>query len=232
MFIASPIALVAFVRFEARLFARGGDALVALHLLRNYAFPIGLVMALAFYMLSSFYLTFAVYLQSGLNETPLAAGLATLPFATGFFAGSLASSYVMQRLGVRALTLGFALQVLGFGAVMLSVGKVVPQSLDLGLVCGGLGFGTVMPSVIKAVIGSIDQRHAGLASGIMISTFQVGAALGVAIIGGVFYSALGAQPDADAYAHAFTLALGCNVALLALGGVLSLWLPGDRQQAG
>ena len=76
-------------------------------------------MALAFYMLSSFYLTFAVYLQSGLHETPLAAGLATLPFATGFFVASLVSSYVMQFLGVRALTLGFALQVLGFGVVML-----------------------------------------------------------------------------------------------------------------
>jgi len=98
-----------------------------------------------------------------------------------------------------------------------------------GLICGGLGFGTVMPSVIKAVIGSIEARHAGLASGIMISTFQIGAALGVAIIGGVFYGALGARQDAEAYAHAFTLALGCNVALLALGGVLSLWLPGERK---
>ena len=86
-----------------------------------------------------------------------------------------------------------------------------------------------MPSVIKAVIGGIDQRHAGLASGIMISTFQIGAALGVAIIGGIFYSALGARPDPEACAHAFVLALGCDVALLALGGGLSLWLP-DREQ--
>jgi MFS family permease len=180
-------------------------------------------------MLSSFYLTFAVYLQSGLRISPLAAGLATLPFAIGYFASSLASSYLMQWLGVRALTLGFVLQILGFGLVIVSVGKLVPQSLTIGLVCGGLGFGIVMPSVIKAVIGSIDQRHAGLASGMMISTFQIGAALGVAIIGGVFYSALGARQDPNAYAHAFTLALGCNVALLALGGVLSLFLPHERQ---
>jgi EmrB/QacA subfamily drug resistance transporter len=232
MLVASPFALMAFARYEGRVSARGGDPLVALHLLRNSAFVIGLVMALAFYMLSSFYLTFAVYLQSGLHETPLAAGLATLPFATGFFVSSLVSSYVMQWLGVRALTLGFALQVLGFGVVMLSVSKILPPSLEIGLICSGLGFGTVMPSVIKAVIGSIDPRHAGLASGIMISTFQVGAALGVAIIGGVFYSTLGMRQDPDAYAHAFTLALGCNVALLALGGVLSLWLPGEQQAAG
>jgi EmrB/QacA subfamily drug resistance transporter len=232
MLVASPFALMIFSRHEARLSARGGDPLIALDLLRNGAFVIGLIMALAFYMLSSFYLTFAVYLQSGLHESPLAAGLAMLPFATGFFVASLISPYVMQRLGVRTLTLGFALQVLGFGVVILWVGKILPQNLEIGLVCGGLGFGTVMPSVIKAVIGSIDQRHAGLASGMVISTFQIGAALGVAIIGGVFYSALGTRQDPDAYAHAFTLALGCNVVLLVLGGVLSLWLPSERRAAG
>ena len=105
MLVASPIALVAFIRFEARLSARGGDPLVALSLFRNGGFAIGLVMALFFYTLSSFYLTFAVYLQSGLHRSPLEAGLATLPFAVGYFASSLASSHVMQRLGVRALTL-------------------------------------------------------------------------------------------------------------------------------
>jgi EmrB/QacA subfamily drug resistance transporter len=224
MLVASPFALMAFIRFEARMSKRGGDPLVALHLLRNSAFAIGLVMALAFYMLSSFYLTFAVYLQNGLHETPLAAGIATLPFAAGFLVASLVSSYVMLWLGVRALTLGFAFQVLGFGIVMLAVGNILPRGLTIGLICGGLGFGTVMPSVIKAVIGSIDQHHAGLASGIMISTFQIGAALGVAIIGGVFYSALGTQQETETYAHAFTLALGCNVALLAFAGVLSLSL--------
>jgi MFS family permease len=150
-------------------------------------------------------------------------------FATGFFVASLGSSYIMQRLGVRALTLGFALQVLGFGAVTLSVGEVIPSNLRIGLVCAGLGFGTVMPSVIKSVIGSLDPRYAGLASGIMISTFQIGAALGVAIIGGIFYSMLGTRPDPDAYAHAFVAALGCNVALLACAGWLSMWLPDEQR---
>jgi EmrB/QacA subfamily drug resistance transporter len=222
MLVASAASLVAFVRFEARLSARGGDALVELALFRNGSFVIGLAMALAFYMLSSFYLTFAVYLQNGLHKSPLQAGLATLPFACGFFAGSLASSRVMQRLGSQTLTIGFVLQVLGFGAVMVAIGEAFPALLPIGLVVAGLGFGTVMPSLIEAVIGGLDQRYAGLASGIFISTFQIGAALGVAIIGGIFYSALGMNPDPDAYAQAFTLGLGCNVVLLAASAVLSL----------
>ncbi|HZP99844.1 MAG TPA: MFS transporter, partial [Reyranella sp.] len=112
MLAACPVALMAFVRFQARLSARGGDPLVALSLFRSSSFVAGLVMALAFYMLSSFYLTFAVYLQSGRHLSPIDAGLATLPFAFGYFISSLASSPIMQRLGVRALTLGLVLQIL------------------------------------------------------------------------------------------------------------------------
>jgi EmrB/QacA subfamily drug resistance transporter len=224
MLVACPVALLAFVRFEARLSAGGGDPLVALSLFRNSAFVAGLVMALAFYMQSSFYLTFAVYLQSGLHRSAMEAGIASLPFAVGFFVSSLFSSPVMQRLGIRALTLGFLLEILGFGLVVLAVTQVLPNDLEIGLVGAGLGFGIVMPSVIKAVLGGVDQRHAGLASGVVISTLQIGAALGVAIVGGVFYRALGSDQTAGAYAHAFALALGCNIALITLAALLSLWL--------
>jgi hypothetical protein len=82
-----------------------------------------------------------------------------------------------------------------------------------------------MPSVIKAVIGRVDPRHAGLASGIVISTFQVGAALGVAVIGGIFFSLVETGEGAGVYTRAFEWSLGCNIALLALAGVLSLGLP-------
>lgn len=228
MLVACPIALLAFVRFEARLSARGGDPLVALSLFRNSMFVAGLVMALAFYMHSSFYLTFAVYLQSGLHRSPMEAGIATLPFAIGYFVSSLFSAPVMHRLGIRALTLGFFLEILGFGLVLLTVIQALPDDLEIGLIGAGLGFGIVMPSVIKAVLGGVDQRHAGLASGMVISTLQIGAALGVAIVGGIFYRALGSDQTVGAYAHAFALALGCNIALIALAALLSVWLAADQ----
>jgi hypothetical protein len=49
----------------------------------------------------------------------------------------------------------------------------------------------------------------------------------VFVIGSVFYSALGAGLDINAYSRAFTIAMGCNVGLLVIGGLLSLWLPGN-----
>ncbi|WJR80848.1 MFS transporter [Bradyrhizobium sp. NP1] len=223
MLATSPAALAFFVNFERRLGQRGGSPLVELSLFRQKRFTTGIVMAFAFYMQNAFFLTFSVYLQNGLHLTPMDAGIATLPYVSGSFVASLASSYLMQRLGPYALTLGFALQALGFALLMLAVASILPAGRDAGLVGAGMGFGIIMPSVIKAVVGGVDPRHAGLASGVVISALQIGSALGIAVIGGVFYGALGPSQTSAAYvyAHAFALALGCVVAVLVLGGALS-----------
>ncbi|KVQ28115.1 MFS transporter [Burkholderia cepacia] len=229
MLVGAPFAFVLFVRFEKRLAARGGAPLVEFALFREAGFAVGVAMAFALYMLSSFYLTFSVYLQGGLHLSPLQAGLETLPYAVAYFLASLASAHVVQRLGKFALTIGFALQVIGFGVTLLAVAGTLASGRHAGLAVAGLGFGTVMPSVIKAVIGGVAPKHAGLASGIVISTFQIASALGVAIIGGVFYAELGTSHGPAAFGHAFAVALGCNVVLLAVGGVLSLFLPDQRR---
>ena len=229
MLVAAPIAFALFVRFETRLAASGRSPLVDFGLFRETGFAVGVAMAFTLYTLSSFYLTFSVYLQAGLQRSPLQAGLAMLPYAIAYFLASLASAQVMLRLGKFALTVGFALQVVGFGVALLAVAGTLSSGLYIGLAIAGLGFGTVMPLAIKAVIGGVAPKHAGLASGIVISTFQIASALGVAIIGGVFYSELDAGRGVVAFAHALTVALGCNVALLAMGGVLSLFLPDQRR---
>lgn len=225
---ASPLSLAAFVRFERRLSALGGSPLVEFKLFREPGFAVGVAMALVFYMLSAFYLTFSVYLQAGEGLAPLAAALRTLPFGVGYFAASFAAAAIMRRLGPRALTLGFGIQVAGFTAAALSVAGLIPYALEPSLAAAGAGFGVVMPSVISAVISRIDPRHAGLASGVVMSTFQVGSALGIAIIGGIFFTLVDAGTGPATYARAFSVALGVNVALLAIGGVLSLWLPVHR----
>lgn len=231
LLLASPVTLFAFVEFERRLLARGGSPLVDITLFWDSGFTMGIAMALLFYMLSAFYLTFSVYLQGGLHLTPLDAGLQALPFGIGYFLASFAAAGIMQQRGPRALTLGFVVQVLGFATLALTVVGALPIPLSFGLATAGVGFGIVMPSVIKAVIGGIDERHAGLASGVVITTFQIGAALGVATVGGVFFSVLGVRQELAFYAHAFAIALGCNVALLAIASLLSLWLPGNEKSS-
>lgn len=216
-----PFALVAFLAYERALTARGGSPLVDLALFKVPGFATGVIMAFLYYMLSAFYLAYSVYMQEGLSLNPLEAGLRMLPFGLGYFLASFAAARLMQQLGTRALTLGFLIQVLGFSALIGAIMADTRQSAEIALAVAGVGYGIVMPSVIKAVIGHVEPRHAGLASGLVISTFQIGAALGVAIIGGVFYSVLGTAPTMASYKHAFVAALGCNAALLAVGACLS-----------
>jgi MFS family permease len=147
------------------------------------------------------------------------------PLGIGYFLASLAAASIMERFGSRALTLAFAIQMLGFGVAILTISVILASGFAIGLFIAGLGFGIAMPSIIKAVISGIDPRHAGLASGIVISSLQIGGAVGIALVGGVFFNALGDGGGLTAYAHAFSVAAGCNIALMAVGGVLSLWLP-------
>jgi len=224
------IALLGFIRYETHLSAKGLDPLVEFALFRSRRFSLGILMGLVFYMLSAFYLTFSLYLQAGLHNTPLQAGLAMLPFAVSFFFSSVVSSPTTRRLKAYALPAGFALQVIGFG-ILAVCARYQLRAIDEGLACAGIGYGIVMPGIIKAVIGDIDERHAGLAAGMVMTALQIGSALGVAIVGGAFYATLGARTDIQGYAHAFSDAMALNVMLLALGCILSLFLPNETRVA-
>jgi predicted MFS family arabinose efflux permease len=184
MLIASIFALIAFIRFGQRLVRRGGSPLVDLSLFRERGFGIGVAMAFVYYMMGSFYLAASLYLQGGMRLTAVDAGMRMLPVGIGYFLASFAAARILHRLGPRALTLGFAIQMLGLVAAIMAVSGILAGGFGMGLLIAGIGFGISMPSIIKAVISDIDQRHAGLASGIVMYSLQIGGAVGVAIVGG------------------------------------------------
>lgn len=227
--LGASLALFAlFLRFEARVARRDGTPLVDVSLLRHGNFMLAIVVTLGFYLTSAFMFTFAVYLQ-GLGRDPLHTGLATLPFTVGYLLASITAAAVMRSLGRAALPLSLAAQAAGFALLIGAVKNQLPV-LEAALALAGVGFGIAFPSLMRAALGSVDARHAGLASGMVITALQISAALGVAVIGGVFYSVLGTGRDASSYAHAFTTALGCNVAALAVITLLSARL-GHRHTA-
>jgi MFS family permease len=87
--------------------------------------------------------------------------------------------------------------------------------LEPVLLIMGLGQGTAMPSLIRTVIDRVDPRWSGLASGLVNATLQIGAALSVAVIGGLFFARL--QAGADDIGAAFSLSLICIAAALTVG---------------
>ncbi|BBU31987.1 hypothetical protein BTHE68_57210 (plasmid) [Burkholderia sp. THE68] len=116
-----------------------------------------------------------------------------MPFALGFLAGPLTSPAVVQRIGARVLTLGFALLACGFAVTGCAATRSALLDLPFyaGLVFAGIGQGLILPSMVRIVLAESEPQKAGLAAGVAASTLQIGAAFGTAAIGGVFFGALG-----------------------------------------
>jgi predicted MFS family arabinose efflux permease len=83
--------------------------------------------------------------------------------------------------------------------------------------------GLAIPTMVRVIVERVAPVHAGLVGGMFNSTLQVSAAVGIAVIGGLFFTALGARTDPAAITHAFAITLfaiaACHIggALLAIG---------------
>ncbi|MFC0696771.1 MFS transporter [Paraburkholderia humisilvae] len=233
MFALSVPVFALFIVVEQRIVRAGGFPLVDLRLFRNPAFSIGLVVAFLFYCNSAFFLTYGIYLQTGLHWTPLEAGLAIMPFAVGFVVGPLTSPAVVARIGTHVLTLGFALLAAGFTVTGWAALRHTEPGLVFyaGLVGAGIGHGLVFPSVMRVVLSEVVPEKAGLASGVVNTTLQIGAAFGIAAISGVFFGIVQGHETPQGYARAFEGSLSINAMLLAGCVVLSVMLVRHQQRA-
>jgi MFS family permease len=227
----SPLLGLAFWRYEHRLVARGGNPLVHPHAFREPGLLRGLTATLVFYSMASFFLIFPMYEEFGLGYGARAAGLAFLPFGAGFLAGSQFARFAAARLGALAASAGMATTALGMLALALLVRRHASLGVEPVLLLMGMGQGTAMPVMIRTVIDRVDARWSGLASGLVNATLQIGAALSVAVIGGLFFSRLGAAANLDSIGAAFSLSLVCIAAALAFGAAAIAGLRRGRAAA-
>ena len=213
----APVLGAVFWSYEKRLVARGGNPLVHPDAFREPGLLRGLTAVVVFYAMASFFLIFPLYEELGLGASARTAGLAFLPFGVGFLAGSQFARVASARLGALAASAGMGVTALA----MLTLAALVRAHANLGLepvlLAMGLGQGTAMPAMIRAVIDRVDVRWSGLASGLVNATLQIGAALSVAVIGGLFFAVAGPAPTLATLGDAFGLALVCIAAALSVG---------------
>lgn len=126
---------------------------------------------------------------------------------------------------------------LGTGGLLLAVqlagAELTTWTLLPGLIITGLGLGLVAPTLIDVVLTGVDPRDAGTASGALNTALQLGAAIGVTLIGVIFFGALpdGAAQAADpgpGYADAMTSALWYAAGIAILSALAMLLLPKTR----
>lgn len=227
-----------FFVYQNSLRRRGGSPLVDLALFHERAFSVGLATTLTYYSaMTSFFLIFALYLQQGQLLDPLQSGLVFLPAGVGFFAASLQAGKMAKRLGRQTLAVGALAVGAGYALQALTVHEIGATGaiawISPGLLIAGYGMGTVMAPLISLVLMNISPQYAAAASGVLSTAMQIGNALGVAIVGIVFYNALGTSPTPAALPHAFVISILLLVAFTVAVAVLVQFLtarPAKAQQ--
>jgi DHA2 family multidrug resistance protein-like MFS transporter len=129
------------------------------------------------------YLT-SVYLQSVTGRTPLAAAVLGIPMAIAVFVCSVGGARVGHRFGARA-TFVFALLASAAGNLML-LGVGAHDGLGwylAGSTIAGVGYGLAFTLVSEVSVSSVPPERAGSAVGISETSFELGNALGLALLG-------------------------------------------------
>jgi EmrB/QacA subfamily drug resistance transporter len=185
-----------------------------------------LSVTLAFFSLAASLFFLTQYLQGVLGLGALETGLRFIPIAVGIVLAASISARLTARFGAGIVTaLGLALTAAGL-ALMSTVGTTATD-LHVGavlfVIAGGIGI-AITPST-DAIMGALPREQFGLGSAVNDTTREVGAAMGVAVLGSVFAGGYGASmtdavrglPEAAAAAARDSLA-AAGVVAAQLGG--------------
>lgn len=231
---AGVLVLAAFVVQQVRRERRTGSALLPMRLFSDRGFSAGLVTQGAFQgALAGFALVLTVYVQTGLGWSAIHAGLTLLPFSLGAFVGTAVSVPLGMKLGKVVMVTGAGLQSVATVWVLATVraraDALATWSLVPALLVAGIGLGLLVVPLADVALATIPTDEAGAASGAYGTVQQVGAALGVAVIGTVFFSVVGTSYDVGSLRSGLVAACWVAAAGYALAAVASLLLPSRAQ---
>ncbi|WP_066927889.1 MFS transporter [Streptomyces sp. NBRC 110611] len=179
-----------------------------------------------FGMFALFYVN-AQFLQYVKGYSPLQTGWAIVPLAFGMMA--------MTRYGLRWAQRAGEAPAVGAGLVLIAAGLLLLSTADAGtpyprylvfLLMLSAGAGLAMPILSQAIVASVPPRRAGMGSGLQGAARELGAALGIAVVGTVLsvrFTAGTGDGTAAAAAFADAAALGYRIAagvVLVLGTVV------------
>jgi EmrB/QacA subfamily drug resistance transporter len=217
---AGAALLGAFVVWERR---HKGDPLIEPRLLANRTYTSGAAVVLAFFgAFGGLVLCLSLFTQLGEGFSPIHAGLALIPMVLGMLAGMGLGMVVVGRLGRRLLHLGVAVVAAGTVGLALTVtgaDSVSAWEMAPSLVVIGIGFGASIGQLFDFIQAGVGMDEVGSASGVLEATQQLAGALGVAILGTIFFSAFGDHLPTDALA---ITAWACLVPLAAAFGLIFL----------
>lgn len=208
----------------------GRAPLVPPSLFRDRGYLAGAVTVFAFFSaIAAFFLIVTIYLQVGLRFSPLHAALALLPFSIAAFVASGASVPLVDKLGKWLVLVGLLAMAGATAWVGQSVDAHGDQLASSGLVgpmiLGGAGLALAVVPLFDVALAGADVRAAGAASGVLGTFDQIGSALGIAVVGVVFFGAIAGDFSSVSVREALLLGLRVPVVGLVVAAFASLLLP-------
>ncbi|MEU8775988.1 MFS transporter [Streptomyces sp. NPDC048606] len=130
------------------------------------------------------------YLQLVLELSPLETGLRLLPLTFAAMAAGATGSYTLQRVGPRAMvSLGFVLTASAVVLLTLMGQQDRPVLLTVGFVLLGFGLQTTLFAAYESMLSEAPAETAGGAASIGETSYQLGAGMGIALLGSVMNAA-------------------------------------------
>ncbi|AWI32783.1 MFS transporter [Streptomyces tirandamycinicus] len=206
-----------FVRHQRARAREGRPALLPLGLFSVPVFAYGVLLNFLLYTATvPFAVVLALYLQDEAGLSSAEAGLAFTPAAVAIAVGSRIAVPLRARFGDGVLVSSAALIALGLAAApaaaALGGGGASLALLLAGMAVYGVGNGMIVPLLTGAVMSRVPPRDAGAGAGVLATTQQLAAALGIALVGIVLY-----PPSAELpLRYPAAMAAGVAVAVLAV----------------
>ncbi|HYZ98340.1 MAG TPA: DHA2 family efflux MFS transporter permease subunit [Acidimicrobiales bacterium] len=218
--VVGVLALAGFLVVEAR----SADPMLPLDIFRSGQFrAANLVTAAVYAALGGVFFLLVLQLQEVLGYSALEAGAATLPITLLMLALSARSGALAARIGPR-------LQMT-VGPLLVAGGMLLMTGIDAGAGYGtrvlpavilmGLGLATTVAPLTTTALGAVEDRHAGVASGVNTTVSRAAQLAAVAVLPVAVGLTGDAYLDAERFSDGFQTAMLATAALAAAGGVVA-----------
>ncbi|MGA5298709.1 MFS transporter [Nucisporomicrobium flavum] len=217
LLVAGLAVLGGFLAWERRFARRGGTPVIELGLFGMRSYSLGALIGFFYFAgFTTIFFIYTLYLQSGLRYSALAAGVAITPFAIGSAVAAGLGGRVVNRFGRPLVATGLALVAAGLAATVVALhfvpGHNAGWAAALPLLVAGIGSGLVISPNQTLTLSEVPVRRAGSAGAVLQTGQRIGTALGIAMVGAVFFNRL--ATNGGSWSLAFRTALLVTIAFV------------------
>jgi EmrB/QacA subfamily drug resistance transporter len=222
--------LALFAAYQVRRKRAGAAPLVEPSVFAKRSYVSGIAFAVFFFgALGGVMLSIGILLQVGLGYSPIHAALTMTPWALGGIFGSAFGGAYMHKLGRTVLQIGLALMATGLAAQVaaLEIAGTGIDNWDLVVpnLVGGAGMGMIFVPLFDIILGGVEDHEMGSATGVLGSIQQLGMALGIAVLGTIFFGIVGAEQAAEVFVDAAQTTSLVTIGLIGLAFAAGFFLP-------